>query len=283
VLSLLLAKPLVAGYRTYRHVRENVSAPPHRPIVRPPELASRLEDVVLASPSGPVAAWYLPARNGVVIVHVHGSSGDRLDAVPDLLGLEPAGYGAVAPDIPGHGESGGSTRWGRDAQRVVGAAIDFASQRAERVAVLGFSMGSSVAAHVAASDPRVAAVILTGAFDDLRSQLRHEFRRWGPFTQWPASWAAEQGLDLDDLDTTQVVGSIAPRPVLVVGGAEDALVPPDMVQRVYAAAHEPKAIEIVPGATHGAYGRAGGPAYYERMRRFLDDALGRSSPSPRTR
>jgi fermentation-respiration switch protein FrsA (DUF1100 family) len=143
-------------------------------------------------------------------------------------------------------------------------------------------MGSSVAAHVAASDPRIAAVVLTGAFDDLRSQLRYEFRRWGPFTQWPASWAAEQGLDLDDLDTTQVVGLIAPRPVEVVGGGEDSLVPPDMVQRVYAAAREPKALEIVPGATHGAYGLVGGPPYYERMRRFLDDALGRSPRPPRT-
>ena len=276
VLFLSVAVALIAGYRTYRRVDRDMHAP-RRAIARPAELASRLEDVTLMAPSGPVAAWYMPPRNGAVVVYVHGSTGDRLDFVPDLVGLELAGYGAVVPDLPGHGASGGSTRWGRDAQHVVAAAVDFASQRADHIAILGFSMGSSVAAHVAAGDARIGAIVLTGAFSDIRSQLRYEFRRWGPITQWPALWAAERdGLAIEDLDTTQVVGLLAPRPLLLVGGSLDATVPPDMVQALYAAAREPKQIEIVPGATHGAYGRVGGAPYYDRLRRFLDDALGRS-------
>jgi alpha-beta hydrolase superfamily lysophospholipase len=235
--------------------------------------------VTLMPATGPVAAWYLPPRNGAVIVYVHGSTGDRVEFVRDLVALEPAGYGAIVPDLPGHGVSEGSTRWGRDTQRVVTAAVDFASRKVDRIAILGFSMGSSVAAHVAAGDARIGAVILTGAFTDIRSQLRYEFRRWGPVTQWPAEWAVEHdGLAIEDLDTTQVIGLLAPRPLLLVGGSLDATVPPDMVRALYAAAREPKQIEMVAGATHGAYGRIGGTAYYDRLRRFLDEGLGRSGP-----
>lgn len=46
------------------------------------------------------------------------------------------------------------------------------------------------------------------------------------------------------------VGSISPRPVLIVHGTKDRYVPIDEAQRVYALANEPKTLLEIPGAAH---------------------------------
>ena len=68
----------------------------------------------------------------------------------------------------------------------------------------------------------------------------------------------------------QVVGKIAPRPLLLIGGVEDQLVPSWMTQRLFAAAHEPKAIWLVPKAGHGGYAEAAPVEYPERLLKFFD-------------
>ncbi len=264
----------VKGCQTYRHVRGTYH-PPRGPVAKPPELAAQIEDVTLRLADGtPVAAWLLAARNGATVVYVHGASGDRRDLVADAAALRGAGYGAVLLDLLGHGASGGTATWGRSDEAAVEAAVDLAVSRGARVALLGFASGASIAARVAARDARVRAVVLTGAFTDARAQLRVEYARWGPVTEWPAVKAAEhEGIDLDELDSRDVVARIAPRPVRFVGGSVDRVVPPAMVCELFADAREPKELEIVPGADHGQYGAVGGDAYYERTRGFLDRAL----------
>jgi pimeloyl-ACP methyl ester carboxylesterase len=269
------------GVRSYREV-ERALHPPRGPVAPPPELAPLVENVAFTTPAGThVAAWYVPPRNGAIVVTVHGSPGDRRDMTPEALIAVSRGYGVVMPDLPGHGESGGAATWGRDAQDAVSAAIDFAAPFAARVALIGFSFGSCVAARVAARDPRVGAVVLTGALTDARAQLRYQFRGWGPLSQAPAIWAAErEGLAFEELDNTAVVARIAPRPLLLVAGSADAVVPSEMVVALYASAREPRSMVTVHGAGHGQYVQAGGIDYSARLWLFLDESLHVRFPAP---
>ena len=174
-----MAVPLAKGCATYRSVAGPLSAPPTA-VDRPAALAADLRDVRLRTPAGlAIAAWYLPSRNGAAIIYLHGSRGDRRTLLPEAVALWSAGYGALLLDAPGFGESEGRISWGRDAQDAVSAAVDFVAAQPEvhggRIGAVGSSMGTSVVARVTASDARIRAIVLEGAFTTLEDQLAYEF------------------------------------------------------------------------------------------------------------
>lgn len=93
----------------------------------------------------------------------------------------------------------------------------------ERVAVIGYSLGSYLATLVAAADPRVRAVIVA-AGGDLPEDT--------PFTALTRTVA----------DPLRAVRGLKGRPLLVVHGRRDRTVKPAQAERLYAAALEPKEI-----------------------------------------
>lgn len=69
------------------------------------------------------------------------------------------------------------------------------------------------------------------------------------------------------------VGQIAPRPLLIIHGAADTLVPVSHAHRLYQAAGEPRELWVVPAIEHcGAY-FLDRPAYCRRVSAFLDQYL----------
>lgn len=275
-LGVTLTVALVVGAkaaRTYQRVRASFHAP-HQ--ASAPSDATDFVRTALRTSSGvALDAWAHSGHNGATVVFAHGARSTGLSFSPEARALGNAGYGTLLVDMPGCGGSGGDATWGRDAQLALTAAIDHvAGQGASRIGVLGFSMGSSVAAHVASVDPRVRAVVLSGAFTNVRDEIAYEYRAWGPITSRPALAAAEhEGLAFDALRTTDVIASLAPRPLLVVAGSRDEVVPLPMARALFERAGEPKAIDVIEGAGHGDYARVAGDAYLERLRRFFDDAL----------
>ncbi len=63
-------------------------------------------------------------------------------------------------------------------------------------------------------------------------------------------------------------------PVLVIHGDRDSLVPLQLGQAVFETANSPKDLYIVPGADHNDLVRIGGAPYFERIRRFVREAVG---------
>jgi uncharacterized protein len=137
-----------------------------------------------------------------------------------------------------------------------------------------------IAVQVAARDPRVAALVLEGAFADADEELRHGFRHWGVLSQWPALWMARwQGMKVDELRPKDVIAEIAPRPVFVIAATGDEIVPPAQSRALFDAAGEPKAWWLINGATHRRFADAAGPAYEEKLTGFYDDKLRRQRDS----
>jgi pimeloyl-ACP methyl ester carboxylesterase len=135
-------------------------------------------------------------------------------------------------------------------------------------------MGAMIAVQVAARDPRVAALAVQGAFADFDEELRYEFRRWGVLSQWPARWAARWlGVKSEAFRPKDVIADIAPRPVLVIAGTADVVVPPEQSRALFDAADEPKSWWLVRGATHRRYAEAEGASYEAKLVAFYDDAL----------
>jgi pimeloyl-ACP methyl ester carboxylesterase len=249
--------------------------------VRPTVLEhDRIEDVAFEARGKTIRGWFIPSSNGAAVLLLHGADADRTQLAPEAHLLAQHGYGVLLFDSPGHGASEGAVTWDADERAALSAALDFASRTpgidAKRIGVFAFSMGTMIAIQVAARDPRIAALVVEGAFADVADEVRHEFRHWGVLSQWPALWTAHWfGLKADKLRPRDVIADIAPRPVFVIAGTADSVVPPDQSRALFDAAREPRSWWLVSGATHRGYADAVGPVYEEKLVRFYDDTLAR--------
>lgn len=114
--------------------------------------------------------------------------------------------------------------------------------------VVGASLGVPAVSAWAASDPRPRAVALLYGGGDLRRPLDVLLAREAP--SLPLRWLAAGLLArlLAPLEPARSVGAIAPRPLLVVGAADDERVPLASVAALVAAAREPKRVVWLRGA-----------------------------------
>ena len=127
------------------------------------------EEVRIALDDGrKLSAWYVPSRNGAAVLVSHGSGGSRGRLPAHVRMLARHGYGVLALDNPGNGESQGhSNGLGDNAQPGLEAGIDYLAQRPDvqpdRIAGFGLSLGGEVLLEAAAHDRRLAAVVSDGA------------------------------------------------------------------------------------------------------------------------
>jgi uncharacterized protein len=237
-------------------------------------------DVDLTTSDGVrLAAWYLPTHNGAAVVLMHGSGSTRSSLLDHAAVLARHGYGVLAVDARGHGDSGGTAmELGWHGDQDVGAAVTWLAHRPEvgpqRIGAVGLSMGGEEVIGAAASDPRIRAVVAEGALwrgamDDgwLPTDLQGGIQR----IELTVQTAVERLLSdaPQPVSLRRAVEAIAPRPVLLVAGA------PEVVGDRYIRAAAPGSVELweLPDTPHTA-GLATHPAQWSsRVTGFLDRAL----------
>ena len=156
----------------------------------------------------------------------HGSGGSRERLVAHVRLLARHGYGVLALDNPGNGESEGhSNGLGDNAQPAIDAAVSWLARLLdvdpERIAGFGSSLGAEVLLQAAAHDPRLRAVIGDGP-----ARPRDAQRAGDPGL--PERVVAELGLQAvrgisgmrESPSLLGLVPRIAPRPVLLIAGGE---------------------------------------------------------------
>ena len=134
-----------------------------------------------------------------------------------------------------------------------------------RIVVMGRSLGSGVAAYVAANRP-VAGVILVTPYDSLAAvgQASHRFA--------PVRLLMKHPFDVAP-DAARVT---APALFLVAG--DDTLIPPVHATRLAEVWPGPKAVETIIGASHNNL--LDNPMYWKLIREFLEGCLGTGAPQP---
>jgi dipeptidyl aminopeptidase/acylaminoacyl peptidase len=271
----------VIGVRNYRAVMLDFTPWPGAAILRHPDQTGvpNLESVSFKTATGlRIAGWYVPARNRAAVIVTHGTNTDRSARLPEIQLLANAGFGVLAFDWPGNGESEGRVQWGEGERQALRAAIDWLAQRNEvdihKIGGLGFSMGSYMMAQVAATDTRLHAVVLAATPTSFLEYTRLDHRQWGLLSELPAQLALRaSGMKADEFTPLSMVKSIAPRALLIIGGAIDSVVPATMSQQLYQAAQQPKSLWIVPGAAHGNYLNVAPREYRQRLVEFFSREL----------
>ncbi len=140
--------------------------PPRTPMSAPLPVAA--QRVSFGTPDGvTLEAWHTPSRNGATVVVLPGSGGDKGSTVAHAEVLAERGYGVLALDSRGTGESGGlGNAWGWHGAADVAGAMAWLREQPEvdpgRIGALGLSMGGEVALTAAASEIGLAAVVAEG-------------------------------------------------------------------------------------------------------------------------
>lgn len=262
------------------------------------------EDVRFKSVDGlELVGTYLPARTDArvgVMVFCHEYLGDRWSFRPYVGDLRDLGFDIFTFDFRNHGESATDPsyqplQWVTDHEvRDLAGALAYLRTRPDRdpagVGLFGVSRGGGAALCVAAGDPGVWGVLTDGAFAT-RGTMWAYMHRWaeiyihtrslwrrvpavffntlidvvGYFGRWRSQWR----LSCRFPDVEKAVARIAPRPWLMIHGEKDAYIGPEIAQRLFAEAGEPKQLWLVPGAKHNRCREVEPEAYRERVLRFV--------------
>ena len=202
-----------------------------------------------------------PRRGETVWLWFHGNGGDLGHRAEEMaLFHHQVGASVFIFDYQGYGKSEGQpSEHGtyRDAR----AALEYLEGRPDangkRIVYFGRSLGAAVAVELAVEHPP-AGLVLVSPFTSLRdmARLSHPLL---PFAAWAAG---------DRYDSAARIGKIH-RPVLIMHGEHDEIVPVQQGEALLRAANHPRTFQVLPGAGHNDTYHAGGPVYWDQLKEFL--------------
>jgi fermentation-respiration switch protein FrsA (DUF1100 family) len=218
------------------------------------------------------------------VVLCHGVWTGRRECLPLALRFREAGYNVLCFDFRAHGLSGGRfTSVGHlETDDVIGA-VRYVRERpevtTEQIGVLGFSMGAAATIQAAARCEDIAVVVADSAYASFVDAARYSFQlvtRVPHFLIAPlairwAKWIVH--VDASQLRPVDVIGRIAPRPVMLTHGELDEIVPVRHANVLFQAAEEPKEIWVVPEAHHVGARDLDPDGYFARIERFMRQTL----------
>jgi hypothetical protein len=271
-------------------VADRISRPVRRPLHTTPAVYGLpYEDVAFTSAGDnvPLGGWYVdtPGDRTIMILHGAGSVRDNFINMEVGRALAHQGFDIFLFDFRGHGGSGGDrTSLGEWEKRDIAGALAYLGSRGiDRVGVLGYSMGAAVALLAAPDLPQIEAIVADSAFSDLFSVVESERARMGvPNLFNPGYVFASKslfGVDILANEPKRAIMRLGDRPVLLIHGEEDALIPVEQAYELrdfaLAAGNRDVELWVVPLANHvGALG--GDPEeYVGRVAAFFDSHLGK--------
>ena len=258
----------------------------------PHKLDLGYEDVAVPTAAGAtLRGWFVPGSwdMNAGVIAVHGAGSDRSGFLPLLPFLNEAGYHVLLFDLRDHGTSDGLGRglgFGYREMHDVSAAVTYmkTKRRLRRVVVLGVSMGAASGILAAAGDTRIDGVIADASWGHIEDvMLQSPNRRWFVSDRLITAIRDFTFLRLGvlgDPEPLDVIGRIAPRPILLIQGTDDALVPPGEAERLFAAAGEPKELWIVEGGRHGQLFASHPDEYKRHVIGFLSRWLAPAKKNP---
>jgi hypothetical protein len=213
----------------------------------PSELHLPWQNVLIGSPAGPCPAWFFPGASSTWVIQVHGRGATRVECLRAVPVLNAAGFPNLVVSYRNDGEAprsrAGAYALGASEWRDVDSAIAYALRHgAERVILMGWSMGGAVALQAAVGSryrDRIVGLILESPVIDWRTVLRYQARIAGvraPLPELAMSAlqrpltarisGADDAISFDRLDMVARAAELT-APMLILHSVDDGFVPID--------------------------------------------------------
>jgi hypothetical protein len=270
IILVYLVVPVAFGYAATLPRQSDVGAPPEGFQA----ISLMTEDNI------ELAAWYAAPDNGAGVLLIPGATDSRESVRPYAQMLVDHGFGVLAVDLRGRGESGGNMNaFGWEGTRDVGAAVRYLLEQAEVQSIggLGLSLGGEVLLGAVSEYPAITAVASDGAthrsFDELydlpseRPLYRHFVSR--------VMYLSVQLFSGDRPPTPTILDSItaaeATRLLLIAAGNNSAEVAYN--QMFASAVGERATLWVVPGVGHTQAFASVPEAYEQQVMDFFQATL----------
>jgi len=262
-------------------------------LTRPTNHPSRLDPRVWGASALPwstrtadritLRGWYLPTHDRRhLIVLVHGMWSSWLEMAELGRDLHERGFDVLLFDLRGHGESDPSRlSLGRRERGDIRAVMTWAQTEGftyDRVGWLGYSMGGSTVLMEAARNPRIQAAVLDSPYGDLPKLLKIQLSKHSGLPDWfnpgillAARWV--YGVRTDDLVPTRFARAWGERPLLVIHGESDTIVPVSQARELASAAGACCLTMTLPGVDHVKCYESDPEGYVRVVGTFFDDHL----------
>jgi uncharacterized protein len=226
----------------------------------PEDFGLRYEDVTIPTADGErLRGWLMPTPTPrAYVVYFHGNGGNLSNWSPILAGIVQRGYAVFAFDYRGYGLS-----TGRPTERGVYRDVDAVLKRAwaddvRSVPLIywGRSLGATMAAYAATVRPPDG-LILEAGFPDARAAVR------GSAPLYLLSLLASYRFP-----TAEFVNR-ARRPVLIMHGDRDSVIPIELGRELFEMIQTPKRFAVIAGGDHNDGVPGDGPAYWTAVEQFV--------------
>lgn len=205
-----------------------------------------------------VRRWHPEAHEGTAVVAVHGFGATKdsptVGRVAEALRAD--GHQVLSYTARGHGESDGLCTLGDLERHDVEAAVLLARRSADRVVLVGASMGAiAVLRHAAAQAPEGVVTVSSPAEWNLPRTVQSagaavltqtRFGRWAARRALRVRLATHWSDAVPPIDLARDIDA----PLAIIHGHDDAFIKSAEAHKLYAAAPDPRRIELVDGMGH---------------------------------
>lgn len=228
-----------------------------------------------------IKGWFIPYDGSEqTIILMHGWGMNRSDILKNTYFLHDLGFNLLYFDFRALGESGGKvSSIGYLETRDVRAAIKYLKETrpesCKKIGLYGLSMGAMVAICEGASNPEINCVVAEASYYSFRRVVS----RWAWVHHKVPSFPVIPivlhyirrylRVNPERYSPKYNIGKISPRPVFIIHGRYDNIVPAAQAKLLFKRAGEPKEIWLVPGAKHNKCAEVGGFEYKQRMSDFF--------------
>ena len=283
----------LAGSRALLHwgIRKGLAAPRVPNHSSPAALGLKAEEVRIATANArQLHAWLIRApqqeqerdRPQAAVVVVHGWGGNAALMLPLARPLHEAGFAALFIDTRCHGASDDDRftslpRFAEDAEHAFAWLAAQPGIDPQRIALLGHSVGAGAVLFAASRTPQVAAVVSVAAFSHpvamMRRLLAAKRLPERPLGRYILDYVQKTiGHRFDDIAPLTTIARIR-RPVLLVHGEDDEVVPIVEARQIYAARGDTPVELMTIAGNHDSFADLEG--HIDQLTDFLQRALAR--------
>lgn len=245
----------VAGYFASRHLMFFPN--PHRTTPAQADAAGIDELEIAASDGTKLVVWYAEAKQGrPTVLYFHGNAGNAAGRAPKIERMRANGYGVFYLNNRGYGGSQGSPSELANVSDAL-SAYDYLTGlgiRPDQIVLYGESLGSGQAIR-AGTSREVKAVVLEAPLTSTIDVGRRSY------------WFLPLKLLLRDYFHNEENIKQLKKPLLVLHGSQDAVIPVAQGRRVFEAGNKPKRLEIFDDAGHSDLF---GHGAWEKVEDFVD-------------